>query len=91
MKNSYSLEIYEPKSDDTLLFTVFSDTVYPRFEKGDEIRHLYSKSSPEDKQLIVERVEYLVWETDEQVSFRTMVFTKEKPIGESKALIDPSN
>lgn len=72
MKISYMLEIYEPNSQDTQICNAFSDSPFPRFEKGDLLR---ATGKIDDQKLIVDYVTYLV--SDISVfTIKTMVFTK---------------
>ncbi len=74
---SYFLEIYEPNSTDTCLFSATSENPFPKFVKGDVLNTAgYKGQNGNDLNLIVDKVEYIVWEVS-IFSIKTLIYTKE--------------
>ena len=73
--NSDVLEVFVPNSKDTGMFSKTSEVPFPRFDKGDLIRTIM----PSEELLVVEEVEYLMWESQQKFNIKTMIFTQRAP------------
>lgn len=73
---SYMLEIYEPGSESAsdCLVSFMSDDVFPKFSVGDYLNLLDIQEV-----LIVNKIEHLIWENEDRVSFKTLIYTKRAP------------
>jgi len=67
---SYMLEIYEPGSDDDCLCGFSSTTPFPKISEGEHL-NMYDFSI----KLRVSKIIHLVWQNDNLVSFKTMIYT----------------
>ena len=70
-KLSYMLEVYEPGSDDTVICSYSSDTVFPTISVGEVLNFVYF-----EEKVLAKEIVHLIWENENRVSFKTMIFTE---------------
>ena len=68
---SYMLEVYEPESKKDCICSYSADTVFPTISEGEILDFTYLERRVRATEII-----HLVWENENRVSFKTMIFTE---------------
>jgi hypothetical protein len=70
---SYMLEVYKPNSESETICSFIAATPFPAIAKGESIKFF---SDLDDTEWLVKKVVHLLWEVDNKVTFKTLVFTE---------------
>ncbi len=70
---SYMLEVYKPNSESETLCSFIAVTPFPAISKGESIKFF---TDLDDVEWLVKKVVHLLWEVDNKVTFKTLVYTE---------------
>ncbi len=68
---SYMLEVYEPESKSDCICSYTAGTAFPAMSKGEILDFTYLGQRVRATEII-----HLVWQNDDRVSFKTLIFTE---------------
>jgi len=68
---SHMLEVYEPESESDCICSYSADTAFPKISEGEILDFPYLNQSVQ-----ANKIRHLVWQNDNRVSFKTLIFTK---------------
>jgi len=72
---SYMLEVYEPGSINDVISSYSAETPFPTISKGDILDFIKMDGT----RVRATEIIHLVWENDNRLSFKTMIYTENAP------------
>ena len=70
---SYMLEVYRPNSESETACSFIAETPFPSISKGESVRFF---SDLDGQEWLVKKVVHLLWEVENKITFKTLVFTE---------------
>ncbi len=70
---SYMLEVYRPNSESETACSFIADTPFPSISKGESVKFF---SDLDGQEWLVKKVVHLLWEVENKITFKTLVFTE---------------
>jgi hypothetical protein len=71
---SYMLEVYEPESKKDCICSYTAETAFPSIAEGEILDFLYL-----EKRVRATEIIHLVWQNEDRVSFKTLIYTENSP------------
>lgn len=70
---SYMLEVYRPNSESETACSFIAETPFPVMSKGEGIKFFPELA---EQEWLVRKVVHLLWEVENRITFKTLVYTE---------------